>query len=71
MRGGSQMISYQQRLAAFTKLVAELNELELLREQVKKAELLLRSSRQTAVERRSSRTKPPDNDHRLRLPRSW
>jgi hypothetical protein len=58
------MISYQQRLALYTNLVAELHELELLRERVKKAELLLCTSRRTAVERRRgalSRTTPRDS----------
>jgi uncharacterized protein YpbB len=56
------MISYQQRLAVYTSLLAELHglellrelelhELELLRERVKKAERLHYTSRRTAVER--------------------
>jgi hypothetical protein len=57
------MISSQQRLAAYTdqlgKLVAELDELKRLRDQVKKAELLLCNSRQTAEQQRArSRRKP-------------
>jgi hypothetical protein len=59
------MISYQQRLAVYTNLLAELHELELLRERVKKAELLLCTSRRTAVESRRggalSRTTPRDS----------
>ena len=71
------MISYQQRLAVYTSLLAELHELELLRERVKKAERLLCTSRRTAVERGRgvlSRTTPRDSastiNYRLRLPRS-
>jgi hypothetical protein len=75
---GKLMISYQQRLAAFTdqfaKLVAELDELERLRERVKKAELLLCTSRQTAKHKRAcSRRKACDSSsadyYRLRWSR--
>jgi hypothetical protein len=72
------MISSQQRLAAYTdqfaKLVAELDELQRLRERVKKAELLLCTLRQTAEQKKaSSRRKPRDsssaNYYRLRCSR--
>jgi hypothetical protein len=72
------MISYQRRLAAYTdqfaKLVAELDELKRLRERVKKAELLLCTSQQTAEQKRArSQRKPRDsssaNYYRLRLSR--
>lgn len=59
-------------------LVSELRELELLRERVKEAELLLCTPRRTAVQRRGSarsRTKPRHrasvNNYRLRCSRSW
>jgi hypothetical protein len=67
------MISYQQRLAVYTNLLAELHELELLRERVKKADRLLCTSQRTAVERRRgalSLTTPRDSasttNYRLR-----
>jgi hypothetical protein len=69
------MISYQRRLAAYTdqfaKLVAELDELERLRERIKKAELLLCTSRQTAEQkrdcsRRTPRASSSANYYRLR-----
>ncbi len=58
------MSSYQWRLA-YANLVAELRELELLRERVKKAELLLCTSRRTAVERRRGGASAAN--YRLRL----
>ena len=46
------MSSYQQHIASLVNLIAELRELELLRERVKTAELLLGTSRRTAVGRK-------------------
>jgi hypothetical protein len=56
------MSTYQQRLAVYTKLLSELNELELLRERVKKAELLtLHPLRPMAKQKKAcSRRKPRD-----------
>lgn len=53
------MITHQQRIEFYIKLVAELRELEMLRERVKTAELLL-SRRRTIEPRRvtRNRTKP-------------
>jgi hypothetical protein len=77
---GKLMISYQQRLAAYTdqfaKLVAELDELERLRERIKKAELLRCTLQQTAQQKRAcSRRRPRDsssaNYYRLRWSRCW
>ena len=59
------MISYQQRPASYNdllaKLVADMDELERLRGQLKKAELLLRISRRTVAEQKNRRVQrvPP------------
>jgi hypothetical protein len=63
------MVSYQERLAAHTemlaKLVTDLNELKQLRERVKKAELSLRPSGRTAATKPRYRARAD----RPRLPR--
>ena len=46
------MSSYQQHIAGLVDLIAELRELELLRERVETAELLLGTSRRPAVGRK-------------------
>jgi hypothetical protein len=68
------MISYQERLAACTdqvaKLVADMDELERLRERVKKTELLFCTLRRAEQKRAGGRRKPRDsssaNYYRLR-----